>query len=652
MPMLQRARRSAPALVLILLATALLSSAASAKSLYPECDSNELTAEAKAGVHDVIIGGLPEVGTSLLLSCIAHEVVSVTNGQKDKSADYCHVEGQTQYPYRLRVRATYATMTKDGEMHRDFDIRDLVGGSLDAVMLRAGRRSSFTVYLENHATDSRCVMKVRVAMTYQLGTEVALVEDDSIGVPSMAALHPPIVYSGRMRAAVQVRASESLSDARYSLVPITAKCTAPEGQHSLGTVGCWPGLAPPSGTLYACVGSDAVTPGTYLVCYYNSGAGAGLSGQGLGIGAITVFSGNPAYFDVFSGQDDNGQIYVGKPVIIKFFGTSLDTRSDGDAAKLVEDFNDCKTGTPAGGVPVGTNLGPGDNYGPNTTYSLWDITIREPGAFKICYRRKKAEWTEVPFIDAVKPGEGPGPDVDWDSESGPSPKPTPAPIPVPVDPETGKACPMASGTLIRYKMARIEMTSAASTATIVDAIQHFFCVPRNALIMARRTTKSGRSVLTFAFHCEGVTDAKGRPACDNVERYNFAVGASKSARAKHGIHALYASTSMAAWDDDGTKSGTGTAATVAGCFTLLALAGLGAFTVLRYREKRQYMVQFGMDDADLDDMYHVGPAATTSTGPSSAADRYNLVPLAPEMMNADGGEAGRSGGGAVIEIED
>ncbi|RNF26184.1 golgi/lysosome glycoprotein [Trypanosoma conorhini] len=411
----------APLLTLFLLS--LCCPVAQGVNLYPSCQGGELQGSADAGGETTIFA-LSQKTRALKLTCLAYEVSSLMGGMKKGAKDPCGVAHQTEYLHRLVIRAATEDKASGKVNLTDFDVKDLAGGSLGDVVIRLPGPSRLSLVFMNNAVNRRCSLRIRAIMSYTEKTEPTQQES----LPVAVSVVPRTVYVKRSATTSVFLRYPQGTDMRAAqsdvvkLVDLSKECaTGGAGGHIM--------RLPPSLPPMPHLGDPATlglrdyyfdTPETYRVCYYGNGTQTGAE-----LAVIRVFDGNPAYYQVVSGQDEEGRVFVGAKTTVKFHGYDLDTRPGGDRAKFVSDSEECATAKAAGGVSEATNLGPGDSYGPGTTYTLWTWVLREAGAFKVCYKRRNGVWTEVPSITDVGP----------DAAAAPTPGATdPKRVPRPTDP--------------------------------------------------------------------------------------------------------------------------------------------------------------------------------------------------------------------------
>ncbi|KEG13341.1 golgi/lysosome glycoprotein [Trypanosoma grayi] len=569
-------------------------------NLYPACEGREVHGSVGAG-GETTVHVVPLKAENLTLTCLAYEVTSLRGGMSRRGYDPCSVEHQTEFLYRLVIRAKWKNKTTKDVMMTEYDVKDLAGGSIGDIAIRTPGESEFSLVFKNQASHRRCSLRVRAIMDYKLSAK----EVQSTKLPVVVSVVPRTVYTRRTETTMFFLKYPEGTDMKKASKDIVAlsdldnECA--DGKFN-GRVMRLPSVKQDS----YFVGKSFMgerdyyfdRPEAYRICY--RGEDETTSSE---LAVVRVFDGNPSYYQVVDGQDDDGRVLVGVTTTIKFYGYDLDTRPDGDRAKFAYDSEDCATASPAGGVPEATDLGPSDDYGPNTTYTLWTWTLREGGAFKICYKRRDAHWTEVPSIADVAP----------------TPAPTAAPsnvthVPQPTDPVTKIDCPMAPESTreepwVAYKSVKLTLNGTRAPEGFLQTISRVFCIPRAALAVTHMTHDTkGLQVLYISIVCEDLGEA--RP-CDTLERQNYIVSLGKensSILSDIAIVSIEGSTHMFAFGDDPiiirNYNGHVMAISIT-CITVLLITAMGVYGVLKYRENRQYFIQFGADDEDVGDMYAI-----------------------------------------------
>ncbi|KAI5688770.1 hypothetical protein MNV84_00796 [Leishmania braziliensis] len=606
----------------LVLCPALSLAAENVKRLYSACGVTEHSISASAQSASTLYNFSART-QSLTLNCLAYEVVSVKSDQTDK--DYCLIAHQTDYVYSLALQAVYTT-DNGTAVTRNFSIRDMTGGSLTELTARMPARSQFSIVFTNLATDTRCNLQVRAFLSYEVADTGSL----GYNIPTVVAVEPRTVYSNHAGRSVLVL---SHGDGRMpesteivSLVDLSrGTCEQQDGDVLyMDYYTTLPATVHLDGnrTHFSARGTTFHEPNTYRVCYR-----ANNSDVATQIAVITVYAGNPAYYDIVDGLTEKGEVLVGVKTTIKFYGYDLDTRKNGDEAKFVNFAEECDEGSPAGGVVLEDDLKPEDNHGPNTTYSLWRWTMTEGGSYKVCYKRKAANvWTEVPFIEDVTIADKP---------EGPIPEEH---IPKPTDPSMHTECPMATQTAEhpwpKFKSVEIVLMAERLPNNFLSTLSNLLCLKRSMFTLAHlKHNSEGKQVVFLVLNCEENENATARE-CSSIERLNYFVSMSRKQLENHGIASVHGSTHMLAFDDN--KSSKMLGLIVLG-LSILAAASMVVFAVGRYLERRHHFVQFGLDDDEIDDMYDFNAAPT-----SAMRNQYNMVAQTePTRIH-----------NALIEIED
>ncbi|RNF26185.1 golgi/lysosome glycoprotein [Trypanosoma conorhini] len=116
----------------------------------------------------------------------------------------------------------------------------------------------------------------------------------------------------------------------------------------------------------------------------------------------------------------------------------------------------------------------------------------------------------------------------------------------------------------------------------------------------------GHQVMYLSILCEDLGEAA---SCDTVERQNYILSLGKQQLALlvgPGIASVEGSRHLFAFGDDVTvvkTYGGHLLAVLITCLTVVVVVAMAVYGVLKYRENRQYFIQFGADDADVEDMY-------------------------------------------------
>lgn len=565
------------------------------KNLYPACDGNEYNVTAASGSKTEVYKFSTQA-QAMKVSCLAYEVISVPNPSAKDNTDHCLVAHQTTYKYTISLRAVY----KDNVgvlKSQDFFIHDMTGGSLAELIARVPYDSSFSIIFSNNADNSLCTLQLR--MIFSAAAVVETVQE--VIVPTVISMEPRTAYSNSgARSYILLDHSSSvpfLPSDTVTLVDFSLGSCDPNNGEALNTdyTSKLPStMEPYSGHFYTIRTVTFYKPGSYRMCYRPSGRSTAVE-----IATISVFSGNPSYYEFVGGQMEDGNIRVGVKTTIQFHGYDLNTQKDGDQAKFVNDWEDCSVGSPAGGVELATDLEPEDNYGPFTTYSLWTWVMEVDGAYKVCYRRKvTGQWTEVPLIS--------------DIQRLPNNTDNTADIPVPTNPTTHEECSMAVVNSqipwARYKAATITLSVASIPENFIDNLMHLLCVPRGVFsIIHRRQNAHGKQVVYVALNCDDVSDTSGVKVCDTTERLNYFISLNGlSNLTDTNITNVEGTTSMFAFPEDRDDS-SGTSSWLS-IFLMLTIVGLlVALLVTKAKKRQNRFVQFGLDE-DIDDMYNFGSA--------------------------------------------
>ena len=579
------------AVLLFAAAAALLCvSTVSADSLYPKCSGTVLEDRAPQTQPERILKTLEDgkLMKGVRVSCVAFAVRSLS------SSGVCEIPHQTQYPFRLFLRAT--GITNDNKPYtNEYDIRDTVGGSVNRLTVTSPYASKFEVVFQNAAQNKDCMLGIRAIIT---ATE--LTGTDDANAPTIVGVDPQTVYQNSpthfvLKHSTNPTSSESSNDIMF-LVPIESLCTDTITRTSLSKESDAETLKKyltgygSNTAAYDVWVSSKPAADNYRVCHATDGKG------GSEIALLTVFKGNPNYFDVVTGDDSEGKIFVGSPVTIKFFGYDLDTRPNRDLAKLVDDSHSCDAGGPAGGVPIATDLGPADSYGVDTTFTTWTFTITKGGSFRVCYKRAGSSWVDVPSIDELP--------------AGAAPTVPPAPAPIPTNPVNGKSCMLATvrkDAPTYPTMLKLTLAAADVPSYFRSVLSEVLCVAALSLsfIPVPQEPGAGGAVLYMDIYC----DPK---VCSAQDRKDYLLEIAKQQTAE------YKSLGISAVEEVANKGINGFTkdflnndlearrhhglVLIIMCLTLVALAALGVYGWVQYKKNQHHFIQFGVgvDDEDLE----------------------------------------------------
>lgn len=565
---------------------------AKSKNLYPRCASDELSAQAVGG-QTVSVKTLTETPSELILACIAVDVAPPAG-----SESACSVAHQTDYNYRLFLAASY-TDAQGTQQTTEYDLKDVAGGSVNRIHVTLPSAGTFVLRFQN-LHQSSCSLKVRVMLETAIGSALATVQPN----PVLIGVRPPVVYTASTSYAYFLfRHVTSSIGARNDAVVLIDSTKSCDDVDTLTASGATLDLAlatnQDAGYAAAIAGIDNINTvsarkiyfdrtGTFRICYNK-----------LESAFVSVYSGNPSYYTFEGGQGPQGQIYVGREVTVRFHGYGLDTRPDGDQAKFVKDGETCDA-APAGGVRVATDLGPADDWGPNTKFTEWKWTLTAVGSFKICYKRRHHSWVEVPSIDELGPG------------AIEQTLPPQAPVPTPTDPISKEDCPLAPNgdeAKVAYPtLLKVTLTTSAVPPSYLSTLSRLLCLPVTATSISRQGhSATGHVVLWLSIQCDPAGSTTRTP-CNAQERKNYAVHLMESQspllQQLHWESAqLSSQDDIFGVEDDSLLAGVmhdnrTRHAFFVGCATLIVVAAMVVYGVLKYREKRHYFVQFGMDDEE------------------------------------------------------
>eukprot|EP00758_Cryptobia_borreli_P016617 Tbor_TRINITY_DN6122_c4_g5::TRINITY_DN6122_c4_g5_i1::g.22778::m.22778 len=564
--------------------------------LYPSCTGNVLSAKVVGGskkvLHTVKNGGL---FTQLLMTCFAYKVTSLS------SPGICEVSHQTTLPFRLYIRAS-GTLDNGSPYESLFDVKDVEGGSVNRLTITPLVDSKFELVFEN-TKGVDCMMEVNTIFTHEIPSTVSQAK------ATIVQVDPPTVFQHfKTHFVVKHPDGSNHSKGLISLVPKMNPCSQSPIRISLDLEKD-PRELKSYLTSFASVSDhysvwklkDPIA-GNYKVCASVDGTDT----KAAEISVLTVFGGNPQYFEIIEGSGEQGQVYVHKMMTLKFSGYNLDTRKGGDTAKLVDDNTTCKDGAAAGGVPEAVDLSPKNSWGPLTTFTTWTITIRRDGAFKVCYKPNATSiWVEVPSIDDLPPGVAPNPPT------------TNPPIPYA---KNGDACPLAISRTPKdrkfiHSYLKIIMKGDKVPSYFRSILVDALCVPPGALVFERILVNTDKKAVLFLdIYCpDGV--------CGSQDRKDFLLQIAEQKTSKFqelGILEVkeVSSTGILSLVDLANngisqKSHKTEIIVAIGCITLVLLAGFALFGYIQYQKNKHHFIEFGThdddDDEDLDIVNELPP---------------------------------------------
>lgn len=574
-----------------------------ADELYPRCSGNELSAKV-AGTQEKSLYKTYGKAQTLLVECLAFEIKSMS------PKGVCEVAHQTMLPFGLYIRAK-GTFANNIPYIDRFDVKDVVGGSINRLTVTTPVDAEFELIFENKNTNPDCLMSARAIFTHTL---VSGSQNDNL--PTIVNLDPRTAYEGSATNLVVKHSTNNHADALLFLVPVEDNCASSNSATNLKPVTDAKLLSKYLSQFEASADKFSVwtSPNprhdNYKVC-----ASVDTRDKGNEIALLTVFGGNPMYFEVAKGSGDQGKVYTNSPITLRFHGYDLDTRPYKDMAKLVDEAATCDA-NPAGGVPLATDLGPADSYGPNTVITEWTFSIVKDGGYKVCYKRFGAPWIDVPSIDDLPPGAVQVPTT------------TTRP-PIPTNPRSKTSCPLASprDSLPKYSNNYLKLTFKQSTipSYFRTLLAEVLCVPQSAIVfpVPVDTTKSGAGILYLDIECDG-------QACGSQDRKDYLLEIANNPQSNSDFNSL-----MVALVEEVSTSGiitrnnhhlTGEEAAalkrkgyffVIGCFTLIAIAAIAVYGVIQFRKNQHHFIQFGIDDDDEIEVQDGAAPARTATQAST-----------------------------------
>lgn len=574
--------------------------AAVADKLYPRCAAEELRATAGPG-QTVDIGlRTPTPSAQLRITCLAFEVLSKSIGAN--GADSCAVPHQTEYNFALYVRGDYQDASTGTAASIEFSVKDVNGGSVNDILLSLPAQGTFLLQFVNKAAaavDAGCTLAIRAVLEYE-ADGVPVPAAGGATPPSLVAVAPSTVYvSSRQYAYFVFRHTAVATGASadsVTLVPAASSCATRDGVLAMLFVAADATQAQSLTAGYIHPAMHSVwrfyfdTPGAYKLCYKVAS-----SSDAVAASLLSVFAGNPAYYEVVRGAGPKGEVYLNTLTTVRFYGDALDTRAaTGDRAKFVLDGESCEDGQAAGGVAVSTDLGPSNAYGPACTTSEWTWRLLSGGSFKICYQRAGHGWVEVPSVS--------------DLGSGPVPA-TPVPaasVPTPTNAVTKLACPMAAVGAAAPDFTtnvRLELAVGSVPTSYFRTLSEILCLPRAAVTMTHvEPAGAGHCTVYLDILCD---EADAPTDCSSAERKNYLVEI--ASEQTHQAKTLFLTAATVVKADafvvEGLANGGGhghgrhglAEAIVAGV-VVIAVAGIVTFGVLHYKQRQHYFVQFGQDE--------------------------------------------------------
>eukprot|EP00744_Colponema_vietnamica_P006767 GILI01009809.1.p1 GENE.GILI01009809.1~~GILI01009809.1.p1 ORF type:complete len:595 (+),score=159.98 GILI01009809.1:115-1899(+) len=568
-----------------LLVAASLAPTANADDLYPRCSGTELAAKVAGGASKSLVKVRGKAQT-LLVECLAFEVTSMS------AKGVCEIPHQTMLPFRVYIKAK-GVRASNAPYNDEFDVKDVVGGSINRITVTAPVDAEYELMFANTNTNPDCLMNVRAIFTHSTDTSAT----DS-KLPSIVNLDPRTAFEGSPTNLVIKHSSNDHNDESIFLVPVEDECGSSRSRTELKAVTdsesleTYTGQYGPMAEFYSVWSTRNPRTDNYKICGSTS-----QNDNGNEIGLLTVFGGNPMYFEIAAGSGEQGKIYTSTPLTLRFHGYDLDTRPYKDMAKLVDETSTCDTGTPAGGVPMATDLGPTDSYGPNTIITEWTFSIINDGGYKVCYKRFGSSWIDVPSLDDLPPGAVKVPT-------------TTTIAPIPTNPRSKNSCPRAQprsqGPKYTNTYLKLTFKQKDIPSFFRALLGEVLCVPSSAIVfpIPVDTTSTGLGVLYLDIECDG-------KACGSQDRKDYllelATNDPNNAEYLNLQLALVEEVStngIITRNDHHLKGEDGGVAKkkgfffVVGCFTLIVIAGIVVYGMLQFRKNQHHFIQFGIDDDD------------------------------------------------------
>ena len=567
--------------------------------IYPKCGGNELQKHVRAGQEAEIATVLP-LTSKLQVNCLTYEVTSMEAGT-------CTIPHQTDLPFRFFITADSTTPTAT---HFEFDVKDVVGGSVYQFQVSVPVASAqFKLKFANQHPNLNCLMNVRAVFDHEIISQQPT--EITNPVPSLVQVEPETVFAYHRNFTYLVFlitdgvATAPAPDESF-LLPSNLQCESAaatfrsklDQEVDVAKVAQVTAGYPPTQKYTVWKGwmHDA---GTFRVCYSRLSMTKSTS-------LLTVFGGNPSYYRIVAGGGPNGEVYLNMPLVLRFFGTSLDTRANGDEAKFVVDTDSCDAGQAAAGVPLTRDLGPADDWGPRTTYTDWPVTIRIGGSFTVCYKRRNNAWMEVAsYFDLPQSMRQGG--------SGGTAAPY-TPPPRPTNRITKRDCSMAPvGPRVppgpQHPLLFLTLKTASVPTYFRQLLSDFLCVSPAFLIFYQfSTAQNGNAVIPMQVDCDPLV-------CGSVERMWYLLSEYQTPsisgsfdelqiqkideKEYSGINTL--NTIQQQNGNQNASSRKTLAGLLIACVTIVAVVALTVYGVLQYKKNQHHFVQFGIEEDDEED---------------------------------------------------
>eukprot|EP00759_Apiculatamorpha_spiralis_P018255 PhF_6_TR24760/c0_g1_i2/m.33956 len=285
-------------------------------------------------------------------------------------------------PYRLFVKAEHQ---RQGSVASTWDLEDVVGGSVDQLLYSSPGHTRFTLNFRNEHRE-HCDMRFFYIIEYEFVIEST--DDVTNPLPGLVEVSPQNIYAGKQVTFTFDVLDRTDTTDEVRVIPNTYQCNMSAFLPA--------SLAEPmqQGGISKETHGDDITKSVWNHVFQSSGTFKICFRHGVlfeKTAEVTVFGENPQYFVVAESI-----ILVGVPVLFRFYGTNLDTRANGDEAKMVLMKYTCEGPASDGALPT-HDMGPDDTA--NATVSVYNVTFLIAGRYRVCYRRRGRAWGEVPDLD-------------------------------------------------------------------------------------------------------------------------------------------------------------------------------------------------------------------------------------------------------------
>ena len=485
-------------IALVLAAFSLITSQASRKgNLKTHCGGEQHTVHARWNDSAKVLmtlGGSEksdqiETSTRLIIQCITTMVTYDPASLRD---DPTNCRQDKPPPHRLYIDAVTANN------RYLFDLQGAVGGSVDHLVYSLTSPATWTLKFRNEH-QHMCDLTIDYIVEYEMVSETAIERKNPL--PALVEIQPPTVYLNKTITFTFKVDDRSYPTDRVRVVRDYYDCNTAEKSEDVDRGGETKELHYDS-ILKSTWRHFFTVPGSYKLCFKH-----GSLNRYEETAQITVFGGNPQYFVVGENQE---AIYVGVPILFRFYGTGLDTRPGKDSAKMVLMKFSCDD-PPTGSVDPTNDLGPSDAA--STSMASYKVTFKEPGRFRVCYQRFGKDWIEVPNIDDL-PDE-----VSAPIESQTASPPGSSPRPIETLPPTTEPCgtapprenPPHEETLLQYHLSAKKLPS-----TFAQTLATALCIPIDTLIIDDVHRTDQGIIVNVFLDCDNAD-------CDARERMNYAI---------------------------------------------------------------------------------------------------------------------------------